>query len=144
MFYGFAFLTFKYFYNYKGIFLNLLLFSLILGIYEFLRGKLFSGFPWNLFAYSFLENINFIQINSIIGIYSFNMFLITLFSLPSIFFLDKKKNDLFGLLLILAISSISYVYGVYKIHNFQKLKTETLSSEIKFYQQMSRLIDFIQ
>ena len=131
LFYGFAFLTFKYFYNYKGIFLNLLLFSLILGIYEFLRGKLFSGFPWNLFAYSFLENINFIQINSIIGIYSFNMFLITLFSLPSIFFLDKKKNDLFGLLLILAISSISYVYGVYKIHNFQKLKTETLSSEIK-------------
>ena len=52
------------------------LFSLIFGTIEFLRGSIFTGFPWNLIAYSFSNHIEILNIISIIGTYSFNLSLI--------------------------------------------------------------------
>ena len=131
LFYGFAFFIFKIFLKPRGVFVNILIFSLVLSIFEFLRGTILSGFPWNLFAYSFLENIKFIQINSIMGIYAFNMILITIFSTPSILFLNKKKNDILGFYLILLITTSNYVYGSLKINKFKNIEKEPLPAEIK-------------
>jgi len=50
------------------------LFSLIFGIVEFIRGSILTGFPWNLIAYSFSNQIEILNITSIIGTYSFNLF----------------------------------------------------------------------
>ena len=57
LFFGIAFCLFKFFSGPKSIFVNILIFSLILGFFEFIRGNFLSGFPWNLFAYSFFENL---------------------------------------------------------------------------------------
>ena len=84
LFYGFALVIFKLVFNSKSIFANILIFSLTLSYFEYLRGNILSGFPWNLIAYSFFKNLNFLQINSLIGIYAFNMILITIFSTPAI------------------------------------------------------------
>ena len=43
---------------------NLFLFSLLFGLSEFLRGNILTGFPWNLIAYSFSDNIEILQILS--------------------------------------------------------------------------------
>ena len=46
---------------------NLFLFSLLFGLAEFLRGNILTGFPWNLIAFSFSENLEILQILSFIG-----------------------------------------------------------------------------
>ncbi len=131
LFYALAFVLFKIFLSQKSIFVNILIFSLSLSFFEFLRGNILSGFPWNLFAYSLSENIKFIQINSIIGVYGFNMILISIFSAPSIIFLNRNKQNLLGFALILFTFISFYVFGFFKIKNFNNLKDEILSNKMK-------------
>ena len=76
----------------KKIVSSFLVFSLIFGFFEFIRGSILTGFPWNLIAFSFLNHLEILSITSIIGTYGFNLFCISLFTSPAIFILrDKKK-----------------------------------------------------
>ena len=123
LFYSFAFVIFRFFLKRELIFSNILIFSLIFSFFEYLRGNIFSGFPWNLFAYSFSENLNFIQINSLVGIYAFNMICITIFCAPSILYLNRNKKNLIGFFLILITSFSIYTYGIIKIKKFNDLES---------------------
>ncbi len=130
-FYAFALVMYKLLFNYKSVFANILIFSLTLSFFEYLRGNLLSGFPWNLIAYSFVKNLNFLQINSLIGIYSFNMILITIFSTPAILYLNRNKNNLFGICLIIIASFCIYIYGALNIKNFNNKEPQDLSVNLK-------------
>ena len=131
LFFAMAFLIFKFLFFPKGIFTNILTFSLILGFFEFIRGLILSGFPWNLFAYSFLENIKIIQITSVVGIYAFNTILITFFSVPSILYLSRKKHEILGFSFVIVIFIFTYLYGSLKINDFRKIESDLLPAEIK-------------
>ena len=75
LFYGlisYLFIVFKPKKNLSSFFL----FCLIFGIVEFIRGSILTGFPWNLIAYSFSNQLEILNITSIIGTYSFNLFCI--------------------------------------------------------------------
>jgi len=48
----------------------ILFFSLVFSIFEFLRGNLFTGFPWNLISYTWSWSTEIVQILSLIGAYS--------------------------------------------------------------------------
>jgi len=78
----------------KKILSSFFLFSLIFGLVEFLRGSIFTGFPWNLIAYSFSNHLEILNVTSFIGTYSFNLFCISLFVSPSVFILRDKKKDI--------------------------------------------------
>ena len=107
-------------------------FSLIFGVLEFVRGSILTGFPWNLIAYSFSNFLEFISITSIFGTYTFNLFCISLFSTPAIFFTsfnEKKKLSIGISVLIIAISF--YVYGLSYKKKFDKIVKETKDFKIR-------------
>ncbi len=101
---------------------NLFLFSLLLGIIEFLRGIILTGFPWNLIAYSFSNNLEIIQIVSFIGTYAFNMLCISFFTAPAIFILRKNRKEIAVSIFFLLSPIILYMAGSSKIETFQSSK----------------------
>ena len=98
IFYGFVSCLFRIF-KPRSKAVSFLIFSLIFGAIEFARGSILTGFPWNLIAYSFSNFLEFISIISILGTYAFNLFCISLFTMPSIFLTShkNKKNLSMGL-----------------------------------------------
>jgi len=72
----------------------ILFFSLVFSIFEFLRGNLLTGFPWNLISYTWSWSIESIQILSSMGAYSLSLISLTFFCIPFLFFQNKiiKKN----------------------------------------------------
>jgi|TARA_B110000438_G_C15794726_1_gene642354 apolipoprotein N-acyltransferase len=131
IFYGiFVSLLFKI--NINKRLTSILIFSIFFSVIEFIRGNILSGFPWNLISFSWIASINFIQILSLIGTYSFNLISITIFSLPFIFIFKKlKKTQISVLFILLTIISTNYFYGVNVINKSNKKSLETLNYNIK-------------
>jgi apolipoprotein N-acyltransferase len=91
-------------------------FSLFFGIFEFIRGSILTGFPWNLIAYSFSDHLEILSITSIIGTYGFNLFCISLFISPAVFILRDTKKDICVCIVFLIMPLFFYMYGLsYKI-----------------------------
>ena len=67
------------------------LFCFIYSLIDYLRGKIFSGFPLNLWSYSWSWFTEIIQILNFIGLYAFNSISIILFCSPVIFFKTNYK-----------------------------------------------------
>ena len=74
-----------------GPFLNLNLQSIILlsaslSISDYIRNSILTGFPWNFWAYSFSWSTEIIQILNKLGLFAFNLIIITVFMLPAVIF----------------------------------------------------------
>jgi apolipoprotein N-acyltransferase len=100
--------------NYSSFFLFCLIFSFV----DYLRGNILSGFPWNLWSYSWSWLVEIIQILNPIGLYAFNSISIAFFCSPAIlFFNNKYKYFVFSIFLLIFFSF--YIFGSYKINNDQ-------------------------
>jgi apolipoprotein N-acyltransferase len=95
----------------KKILSSFLVFSLIFGVLEFIRGSILTGFPWNLIAYSFSNQLEILSITSIIGTYGFNLFCISLFVSPAIFILRNTKKDIGASIFFFIALIFFYIYG---------------------------------
>ena len=122
IFYGLAtYIFFKI--NLKNSLSNLFLFSLLFGLIEFIRGKIFSGFPWNLIVFSFSENLEILQILSFIGTYGLNMLCLTFFASPTIFILRESKKEIFLCIIFLLSPIIFFKLGSNNISSFELSKS---------------------
>jgi len=96
---------------------SLLLFSGALALSDYVRGKIMTGFPWNLWSYSLSWFNESLQMLNIFGLYSFNLIVITLFTIPAILFLRKSLRIK---ILVITFSSLiivsNYIYGTYLIN----------------------------
>ena len=97
------------------LYLNLrsvLLFIAGLSLSDYIRAKIFTGFPWNLWSYSFSWSDEIIQILNIFGLFSFNLIILTLFMLPAIIFTNLSFNKKF-----LYIALIPLFFFLWKSYN---------------------------
>jgi len=102
----------------KKITSSFLVFSLIFGILEFIRGTILTGFPWNLIAYSFSNHLEILSITSIMGTYGFNLFCISLFTSPAIFILRDTRKDIVVCIFFLIMPALFYMYGYFYKEKF--------------------------
>ena len=106
--------------NYSSFFLFCLIFSFM----DYLRGNILSGFPWNLWSYSWSWLVDIIQVLNPIGLYAFNSISIAFFCSPAIlFFNNKYKYFVFSIFLLIFFSF--YIFGSYKINNDQVITGDT-------------------
>jgi apolipoprotein N-acyltransferase len=106
-------------------FTSIILFSGGMAFSDYLRAKLFTGFPWNLWAYSTSWINEILQILNLTGLYLYNLLIITLFTIPIIFFLNIniiKKSLIISC--FLAITFALYLYGDFVINKNKKLIDE--------------------
>ena len=118
IFYGLA--TYGFFLlKIKNPISNLFLFSLLFGLTEFLRGNILTGFPWNLIAFSFSENLEILQILSFIGTYGFNVLCLTFFASPVILIIRESRKEVFVCIFFLLSPIFLYSIGSSNIKFFQ-------------------------
>ena len=113
---------FSVFYS-KDVTSSFFIFSILFGVIEFVRGSIFTGFPWNLISFSFSESIYFIQILSVIGTYSFNLFCISLFIIPAVFILRNSRKEIMVCFFFIFVSVSFLIFGIIKNNNFESLKS---------------------
>ena len=113
----------------KFNFSSLTLFSGSLALSDYLRAKILTGFPWNLWAYSMNGAHEILQILNVTGLYFFNLLVITAFTLPVIIFfkIDIVKK-------IICLSTFAslilglYIFGNYEINKNKKFLKENRKS----------------
>ena len=97
-------------------------FCFFLMLSEYARGHLFTGFPWNLYGYTWIDILSIAQLASLWNIYLLTFITILWAVFPSFtitFKGDKKLNILLNILIIFSVLS-SYLYGQNRISNYNK------------------------
>ncbi len=136
---------------------SIILTIVFLTLFEYLRAKLFTGFPWLMPSIILSSNEYLIQLFSFIGSFAANLFVLCLSVLPFIFILNLKKkyiifcSILIPITILLFFSFIRFYNkdNLQKFNNFitlvqpnieqrQKWKLETRNANLKKLTQLSR------
>jgi apolipoprotein N-acyltransferase len=108
---------------------RVILFSLLwLGI-ELLRGFLFTGFPWNLAAYSWSFSLPMLQMASLIGAYGLSAWTVLLAMLPALLFWPKPCRPAevnIALSMTVLMLLVPFGYGMMRLDNGPTRYTDQL------------------
>ncbi|MDR1499006.1 MAG: apolipoprotein N-acyltransferase, partial [Rickettsiales bacterium] len=97
----------------KNRFVVVVAFATFWTFFEYLRGIMLTGFPWNIICYSLSFSPLLIQTVSIYGCYVFGFILVILYSAPYVL-VDKKYNRYAFLYAFLVLFII--IYGFYNLN----------------------------
>jgi len=101
---------------------SILILSSSLAVSDYLRGHVLTGFPWNLWSYSTVSMNEVAQIVNHIGLYSYNLLVITTFFLPVIFFFKiSVTRKMISLISAFFIILGLYIFGNYEINKNKKI-----------------------
>ena len=106
----------------KYNFMSLIFFSGSIAFSDYLRAKLFTGFPWNLWAYSTSWMIEILQVLSLTGLHLYNLLVISFFTIPAIiFFRISLIKKLLCFILTILIILFFFIYGSYAINKNKEI-----------------------
>ena len=88
-------------------------------ISEYARGHLLTGFPWNLYGYTWIDILPIAQVASLSSIYLLTLVTIFWASAPAFLLTSQHNKVMKAFITIILISSaaLSYMYGAKRIHD---------------------------
>ncbi len=114
-------------------FTSILLFSSSFAFLDYVRAKILSGFPWNIWAYTWSWKPEILQSLFYLGFFSFNLVCIIIYCSP-LLLIFKKKGNLLLFTLISLIFFGNYIYGSSVIKkNNEDLSNKKLDSNNSIY-----------
>jgi len=100
------------------------------GFAEWLRGVLFTGFPWNAIGYSFMPHPLLMQIAALIGLYGVNVVAVLLYATP-ILWLDKVTKNFerrLGAIVALCLFGLIVSFGFWRLNGLPAIEDMRYSS----------------
>ena len=131
--------TKKYFNN--NNFYTVLIFSFFWVLFEFLRGVLFTGFPWNIICYSLGFSPFLIQTVYLYGCYVFSFLLITIFTI--LYVKQNKYTIIYYVVLILFVIIYGFIGLNREEKNIDNFKIITTDIQINDNRSDKELIDYL-
>ncbi|MEM6781274.1 MAG: apolipoprotein N-acyltransferase [Pseudomonadota bacterium] len=86
---------------------------------EWIRGHIFTGFPWNLYGHTWIASLPILQIVNLFGMYALTLFTIIWLAFPGYLLVSKHSLNTRALTLFLMLASILavYLYGAMRLDN---------------------------
>ncbi|WP_339634474.1 apolipoprotein N-acyltransferase [uncultured Sneathiella sp.] len=110
-------------------------------LFEYIRGVLFTGFPWNLIGYSWSAFPPVLQSTAYFGIYGLTLFTVFLASLPALFGETETPNRTAGISLITCVGVLLAIYGAGAVRLHTSSVTYFADAPIRLVQPNIRQID---
>lgn len=90
-----------------------------IGLAEWLRGHVFTGFPWNLYGYGWARSLSMVQSVSVIGIYGLSALTVAWAALPGFLYAiraDRKAVSL-SLLALITTLNVTLLWGMNRLES---------------------------
>ncbi|UTO29458.1 apolipoprotein N-acyltransferase [Bartonella harrusi] len=97
-----------------------------LGLAEWLRSFLFTGFPWNSLGYTAMPTPLFMQSDAIVGLYGMNILAVLVYSLPTVLLTNEKKKT--ALSLCLSLIFLHSGFGFYRLNTIANTANDQKNS----------------
>jgi apolipoprotein N-acyltransferase len=95
---------------------SVLIFCSSLAFMDYVRSKILTGFPWNLWAYSWSWFPEVLQILNPIGLFAFNLLVLTTFCSTLILVFKKNKVNYISFYFITFLFFGNYLYGSFIVN----------------------------
>lgn len=94
-------------------------FTVSLTAAEWLRGHLFTGFPWDVYGYALTASVVLAQGSALMGIWGLTLFSVGLFASPALLFDDRAETPRPWLALVtgLAVLAALAIYGMLRLQS---------------------------